>query len=221
MTQLNEAGGKSVTIGALLDFWFGALVAGVATPEKRRRWFAADADFDREVAQRFGALVEDAAAGRLDAWCASPHGTLAFVLVTDQFPRQVFRATARAFATDPIARDAARRAIARGDDRGLGVDERAFLYLPFEHSERLSDQDECLRLFAALAAEASPQDRSIVAGFLEHARIHRDLIARFGRFPHRNRVLDRTSTPEEEAYLRTASGFGQLQGRGGEPSRTP
>jgi uncharacterized protein (DUF924 family) len=197
----------------VLDFWFGPLSDGIAAPAQRQRWFAGGADFDAEIGARFGSLIDAAAAGELNDWRATPQGVLAFVLVTDQFSRQVFRGTARAFATDGLALAAAWAAVAKGDDRRLGIDERAFLYLPFEHSEAITDQDESVRLFGRLHDGAPTAARAFTASYLSHATAHREIIARFGRFPHRNSALGRASTPEEALYLETASGFGQTTGR--------
>lgn len=178
----------------ILDFWFppdqapdyAAMVA---------KWFAKDDDFDREISRRFRDTYERAAAGDLDAWREHAEGCLALVIILDQFPRNMFRGAPRAFATDDLARAIADHAIERGLDRELHDRGRQFLYLPFEHSEDLADQERCLALMKTLPgwqAENSAYD---------WARRHRDVIVRFGRFPHRNAVLGRTNTPEEERFL--------------------
>jgi uncharacterized protein (DUF924 family) len=174
----------------LLEHWFDQL--------GKARWFAVDAAVDQGLADRFGTLPERAERGELDGWQASADGALALVLVLDQLPRNLFRGTARAFAFDERARDVARRAIARGDDHGCTVDERLFLYLPFEHSEAVADQHWAVALIEALGDPV----------YADYARRHRDVIERFGRFPHRNAALGRASTPDEETYLaRPDAGF--------------
>lgn len=154
------------------------------------RWFRRDDAFDAEFRRRFLAAHEAAAAGGLHAWMQTPHGALALVLLLDQFPRNAFRGTARVYATDAQARDAADAAIARGFDRQVEDGLRRFFYLPFMHSESLVDQERCVALNEGAGPDA-----------LRWARHHRDVVARFGRFPHRNAVLGRTSTPEEERFM--------------------
>jgi uncharacterized protein (DUF924 family) len=161
-----------------------------------KKWFRKDADFDREITARFLATHEAAAAGRLAAWEATPEGALALLLLLDQFPRNMFRASARAFATDPLARAVADRAVAHGFDTSVEAAERAFFYLPFEHSEKPTDQERSLTL--SRQAGGGKADK--------YAEIHADIIRRFGRFPHRNAVLGRVSTPQEQAFL-DAGGF--------------
>jgi uncharacterized protein (DUF924 family) len=161
-----------------------------------QKWFGKDADFDHEIAARFLAAHEAAAAGGLSSWEATPEGALALLLLLDQFPRNMFRGSARAFATDPLARAVADRAIEQGFDRSAASDERKFFYLPFEHSENLADQERSLALWRR--ASGGTPDR--------YAEIHADIIRRFGRFPHRNAMLGRATTPEEQAFL-DAGGF--------------
>ncbi len=163
----------------LVTFWSEAGMA---------KWFTKDPAFDRELTERFLDLHERAAGGELDAWESEPTGALALMILLDQLPRNAFRGTARMFATDPLARAIADRAIERGHDRAVAPELRMFFYLPFEHSESLTDQARSVALHEAI-------------GFTEYAIEHRDIIARFGRFPHRNAVLGRTSTPEEQAFL--------------------
>jgi uncharacterized protein (DUF924 family) len=180
----------------VLDFWFG--VPG--EPEygaHRRAWFAKEPAFDRAVQERFAPLYQAAAAGELDGWGETPAGALALVVTLDQFPHHLFRDTARAYATDGQALAAAWRALERGFDRQLLPVQRVFLYLPFEHAEDLALQDQAVALFEALAAE-SPG----FGEYLDYARKHREVVARFGRFPHRNEALGRVSSADEEAFLR-------------------
>jgi len=193
----------------VLDYWFGALDDGFSDASHRQRWFQPDVAVDAEIAQRFGHLIDAAASGALDDWLVSPRGTLAFVLVCDQFPRQVHRGTALAFVTDALALEVARRAIEAGSDEPLGFDERAFLYMPFQHAESRLDQHTGVGLFMALRDATPPGQRHLTGSFLGYAQQHRDIVLSFGRFPHRNAVLGRTSSAEEAVFLKTASHFGQ------------
>jgi uncharacterized protein (DUF924 family) len=168
-------------IAALLDFWFA--------PETAKKWFDKDPAFDAALREHFGTLQQSAASGALDHWAATAHGALALVLLLDQLPRNLYRGDARAYATDAKARAMADAALARGFDRGLPMAQRQFFYLPFEHAEDLAAQQRCCMLFTE-DAEA-----------LKYAEAHRDIIARFGRFPHRNAALGRDSTPEETEFL--------------------
>jgi uncharacterized protein (DUF924 family) len=171
----------------VLAFW---LAAG------HERWFEDDAAFDGEIRERFAATYENAAAGLLSDWENSPNSALALVIVLDQFPRNMFRNSARAYAADPLARAVARRAIGSGFDQQTAMPERTFFYLPFEHSEEAADQERSV----ALMRETGDADS------LKWADLHADIIRRFGRFPHRNAVLGRATTPEEQAFL-DAGGF--------------
>jgi uncharacterized protein (DUF924 family) len=154
------------------------------------RWFKQDAGFDQEIRDRFLATHEAAAAGKLE-WEHAPESTLALLLLLDQFPRNMFRGTPRAFATDPCALQVATRALEKGFDKDISPELRSFFYLPFMHSEELSDQEKCLALYKALGTEEG----------IKYAEIHLDAIRRFGRFPHRNKILGRASTAEEVQYL--------------------
>jgi uncharacterized protein (DUF924 family) len=181
----------------VLAFWFGE-PRGKARPE----WFRKDPAFDEEIRRRYGQLHAAASRRELDHWRPSPEPMLALVIVLDQFSRNLHRNDARAFAQDELALECAKEATARGDDLALLPVERQFLYLPFEHSEDPADQDECVDLMASL--DAFEETR----GISEWAVRHRDIIRRFGRFPHRNACLGRESTPEEVAFLKTpGSGF--------------
>lgn len=178
---------------AVLDFWF----AGDRT-SLQRRWFERNDAFD-SACGRFGALLDQAGAGALDDWAGTPQGALALCLLLDQFPRNLRRGSPTAFALDPKAREVARQAVLRdGLDRALTPTERCFLYLPFEHSEAMADQDLSVALFEGLRDD--PIHRA-PGSSIDYAWRHRAVIARFGRFPHRNAVLGRASTPAEQAYL--------------------
>jgi uncharacterized protein (DUF924 family) len=185
----------------VIDFWFGATSSAVRGLP-RKAWFEKSAPFDAEIGTRFGRVVEDAAAGRLDAWQRTPLAALALVIALDQFPRNMFRDTPRAFATDPRAQAVARRIVECGFDAAYLPVERCFAYLPFEHAEDMATQRESLALFAKLP----PSPTS--ARYVDYARRHHDVIARFGRFPHRNAILGRVSSAEERAFLeQPGSGF--------------
>jgi uncharacterized protein (DUF924 family) len=179
----------------VLDFWFGA-PGSAQHGQRRSEWFTKNDAFDALIRERFGALIDDMLAGGARDWNTSPDGALARIVVLDQFTRNVFRGTPRAFAGDALALATARQVVARGWDAQLLPVQRPFVYLPFEHAEELATQREALQLFAALSA-ADPT----LADYEAYARAHHDIIERFGRFPHRNAILGRASTPEEKAFL--------------------
>jgi uncharacterized protein (DUF924 family) len=185
----------------VIDFWFGAQ----GSPERgasRPEWFRKDPAFDEAIRVRFGDAVAAALAGAFGEWCVDAPGALARVILLDQFTRNIFRDTPRAFAGDDRALATAMDAVARGLDRDLGYHERWFLYLPFEHSEDPDMQRRSLELLGALGAERNDP------GPLDWARKHADIIFRFGRYPHRNAILGRESTAEEIAFLaQPGSGF--------------
>jgi uncharacterized protein (DUF924 family) len=181
-------------IAEVLAFWFGA-PAERALGRPREAWFRKDPAFDDAIRARFGALVDEAVAGGLAGWDATDDGALALCVVCDQFPRNLFRDDARAFALDGRALALAKRLVAEGRDARLRPVERAFVYLPFEHSESLADQREAVRLFGAL------RDDPDAGGYHEWAVKHLEVIERFGRFPHRNDALGRASTAQERAFL--------------------
>lgn len=192
----------------LLAFWLGPLDGdGLAAPAFEARWFAKDAAFDGELRRRFGALHEEACSGRLEDWAGSPRGRLALVLLLDQLSRNLHRGRAEAFAGDARALAHARAALARGEDLALALCERVFLYLPFEHAEEREAQELAVERFRLLAAAAPERARARFASFLDYAIRHRNVIERFGRFPHRNPALGRTSTPEERAWVEREGGF--------------
>jgi uncharacterized protein (DUF924 family) len=190
--------GDIQSIREIVDFWF--LPLGHPEHGKPREiWWESTAEVDAALRSRFGALLDKAIAGALDHWRKSPDGALALTILCDQFSRNIHRRTARAFGGDAKAREAARYALARGYPAPYGTDMRLFFYMPFQHSEDLGDQDFCCTLFATLGNEDNDK----------YANEHRDIVARFGRFPHRNEVLGRVSTAEELDYLKTAKRFGQ------------
>jgi len=160
------------------------------------RWFRKDDGFDALFRERFLSAHEAAARGELDAWAGTAEGALALLTLLDQFPRNCFRGAARMYATDPKAREVASAAVAAGFDLQVAPELRGFFYLPFMHSERIEDQDRCLELMQPLGGDGS-----------RYAAHHRAIIERFGRFPHRNAILGRQSTPEEQQFLEEG-GFG-------------
>lgn len=186
----------------ILAFWFGRPgEPGFGQP--RSEWFRKDAAFDDQIRSRFLNSVEAALAGQLAAWADDRQGALALLILLDQFPRNLFRGEAKAFAGDAQARQLAETVLAKGWDKGLSAVEKLFVYLPFEHSEALADQERSVALFSTLATGHPGCE-----GFLDYARRHHEVIARFGRFPHRNAALGRPSTPEETSYLaQPGSGF--------------
>jgi uncharacterized protein (DUF924 family) len=199
---MTAAGGCDPRIEEVLAFWFGPSPDDAGTiASQGARWFARDEDLDAGIRERFAPLREDAVAGRLDAWLGAPRGRLALIVLVDQFSRNLFRGDARAFEHDPLARRWTLAGIEAGCDRALRAIERVFFYLPLEHSESLADQQRAVALFAALRDDVPASLREPFAGFLDYAQRHRDVIERFGRFPHRNGVLGRVSSAEERAYL--------------------
>ena len=159
------------------------------------KWFARSEAFDASIRQQFEPAHRAASRGEYAAWADSAEGALALLLLLDQFPRNLYRGSAHACATDPLARSIAERAIAAGHDLAFGPGLRQFFYLPFEHSESLADQDRSVALFGALGAATGDDS------WLKWAHIHRDIIVRFGRFPHRNAAFGRATTAEEQAFL--------------------
>ncbi|MCZ4304075.1 DUF924 domain-containing protein [Zoogloeaceae bacterium G21618-S1] len=186
----------------VLDFWFGA-PGSAEFGTHRRLWFEKRDDTDAAITERFGALIDQALAGGLTDWDTTERGGLARILLLDQFTRNVFRDTPRAFAGDALALDAAHALVDPGHDAQLIPVERVFAYLPFEHAEDLADQTRAVALFKALH-DAHPGFDSTY----DYALRHQAVITQFGRFPHRNAILGRASTPAEEAFLNTpGSGF--------------
>jgi len=187
----------------VLDFWFGPRGSAVEIAARQGGlWFGKSPDNDRIVAERFGETLATARAGHLDHWKKSPQGRLALVIVFDQFPHHIHRDQPLAFATDTQALELAMDALAEGEDRRLTMIERVFLYLPLEHAESLAMQEQAVVLYDALMRKADKEERDLFASFCDYAIRHRDVVARFGRFPHRNAILGRTSTLEEIEFLK-------------------
>jgi uncharacterized protein (DUF924 family) len=190
-------------IESVLDFWFGACGPdGALDRAKQKMWFGGGRQHDAAIRRRFGKLHRRAARGELDAeWAATPRGAIALIVVLDQFSRHIHRGTAAAFAQDPAAQRLALAGIEQGVDRALIPAQRAFFYLPLEHAEDVKLQQLSTRSFVRLAGEVAPAWRKEYASFADYAGHHRDIVERFGRFPHRNKVLGRVSTPEEIEFL--------------------
>jgi len=193
----------------LLRFWFGELSDGFSDDEHRRRWFSAETEFDQTCRVKFASLAARATDGELEDWLAEPRPRLGYILLCDQIPRNIYRGQALAFASDGQALNAARTGVDECMDQQLDFDERSFFYLPFEHSENLTDQHTCVGLFNALRDDTPEGFRHLTGAYLHHAHQHRDIVKRFGRFPHRNALLGREPTPEELNFLQDADDFSQ------------
>jgi uncharacterized protein (DUF924 family) len=205
-----------MTPEAVLDFWFAdAAKSAAALAERMKFWFGMDTAAeiraqDELIRSRFADLVDRALRGELDSWAASPQGRLALILVLDQLPRNIHRGTARAFAGDAAALALTLEGIKSGADRLLDACERVFFCMPLQHAESLAMQEKAVEVFGSLARAADDEQRAFVESCVPYAIVHRDIVRRFGRFPHRNAILGRESTPAERAYLAAdAPDFGQ------------
>lgn len=195
-----EFGGESAR--TISDFWFGSATGdGAVACQQSRLWWIKNANNDARIRTRFAAITAAAARGELNNWARQPGGLLALILLTDQFPRNMYRNTPQAFAHDDLARQWALDGLAQGLDQRLRPIERVFLYLPLEHSEADALQARSVALFTRLFQDVAPEDADVFRGFLVYALRHRSVIARFGRFPHRNAILGRESTAEEMEFL--------------------
>ena len=198
---------ESEDIETVLRFWFGGGdddgdrdLARVAKAQEKL-WWGGDRDTDELIRRRFAPLHAKAARGALDDWQRTPHGRLALILVLDQFSRNLYRGTPAAFAQDPRARRLCAEGLATQVDRKLGLLERVFFYLPLEHAESREDQARSVAVYEALGEHAPVSLRGLLDDYTKFAKDHRDVIARFGRFPHRNAILGRESTAEEQNFL--------------------
>lgn len=201
---LGPAGQDELPVEArdILDFWFAdATRSNEALAFHSARWFSRDKAFDEEIRRRFGELPHKAAAGAFEDWRTTARGSLALVLVLDQLPRNLYRGDSRAFAYDALALDTALHALERGFDQALHPVEASFLYMPLEHAEDGDLQARCVSLFESLVEDAPENLSEYLARSLDYAERHRRIVARFGRFPHRNKVLGRASNEEEDEYL--------------------
>jgi uncharacterized protein (DUF924 family) len=186
----------------LLDWWFGSgTTAAEVAAARSALWFGKQDSQDVDARERFAGLVEQALAGELADWADSPQGWLALILLLDQFPRMIFRDSPRAFAGDGLARQLVLAGLDEAQEEALTPLQRVFVYLVLEHAEDLFLQDEAVRRFTRLLSVATDSEKPLFANYLDYAERHRQVISRFARFPHRNAVLGRPSTPEELAFL--------------------
>ena len=197
-------------IQEILNFWFGQIKSdGTYLKERSKLWYGSNKSTDERIKERFGKALQSAIYETNIHWAEDRSGSLALVILLDQFSRHVFRRTPEAYAQDPLARAIAMRAVNKGFDVELTIPERLFLYHPFHHSETLEDQDFGLQIVESLSNSCEPAWRDSVNSSLLFFKDHHETIARFGRFPHRNEVLGRQSTPDEEEYIKSSSSFGQ------------
>ena len=197
-------------IDEILSFWFGPLTPdGLPVADRSQLWFGFDRHTDKLIRERFGAHLQQACQGELASWEQQARGRLALILLLDQFSRNIYRATPRAFAQDAMALSLALEGIDRTHDQELNATERVFFYMPLQHCESLAMQDRSVEQYQHLLQVLAPATVVRLRGFLDHATQHRDIIRRFGRFPHRNRILGRDSTAAECEYLGGATTFGQ------------
>jgi len=187
---------------SILEYWFGTEADDlVAANQHTALWWKKNPQVDQEIRERFASLLDAAAAGNLDGWLTRPRGRLAMIILADQFSRNMYRDTPRSFAFDPLAQIWCKAGLDSGADRLLRPVERVFFNLPLEHSESLEDQHRSVALFKSLAESVPDEHRELFDGYLKYAERHRDIVQRFGRFPHRNAILGRESTEEEIAFL--------------------
>ncbi|MGB5374069.1 MAG: DUF924 family protein [Polyangiales bacterium] len=186
----------------ILDFWFGELNEhGCSSPEHRKRWWTKSDAFDESIQHYFLDDYEAIVAGEREAWRSTARGALAYIIVLDQFSRNTFRGTAKMFAADELAREVCREGLDAGFDAELSFDERVFFYLPLEHSESMDDHELCLELFESLLDSAPELLQADAKYYLDFALQHKAIIERFGRYPHRNKILGRASSDEEARFL--------------------
>jgi uncharacterized protein (DUF924 family) len=198
-------------IRRVLDFWFSSVELDAPQIDARmERWFSTDAAFDARIAQQFGGLVDEALQGKLDHWAATAEGRLALILLLDQFCRNIHRGSARAFAGDKRALKLCVEGSMSQAYKALSPIQRVFFFMPLQHAESPGVQEKSVRIYNALADGVSDTLRETFLAFAEFAELHRDIVTRFGRFPHRNRHLGRANTPDEDSYLAAdAPRFGQ------------
>ena len=194
----------------VLDFWFGELDKEVTITDKNALWFKGEEETDKLIADKFQHLVSQAGRGGLGHWTTTAKGSLALIILLDQFSRNIYRGLSAAFRYDSLAQAICKRSLAQNRDEELTPIERVFLYLPLEHSEAIEDQEESVFCFNQLRQAISPENAIIFEGFYQYAVSHRDVVKKFGRFPHRNAALGRLSTQEE---LRWLSNGGQRFGQ--------
>lgn len=178
----------------ILHYWFGPTSGS-------KLWFGGDESIDAEIREKFSGDLEDAASGKLKNWEDTPESCIALVVLLDQFSLQLFREQSKSYDQSAMAVPIAERAIGRGFDKKLSFAKRAFLYMPFMHAEDLKLQEKGVELFSQLVDECAPENRKQAEGFLKFAKVHRDVVRQYGRFPGRNECYGRTNTPEEQKYL--------------------
>lgn len=216
--RLMSEGGKAAIadadkqrIEAILKFWFKEQQLSAPQIDGRMDvWFGGDAVFDEEITRTFSQDVDDASAGRLDHWAGNPHGRLALILLLDQFRRNIYRNKAEAFEKDPVALKLCVEGAMEKKDQGLSPIERVFFYMPLQHAESRKVQEKSCEIYNKLADAVSPTYRETFETVAQFAELHADIVRQYGRFPHRNAILGRKNTPEEDAYLAgDAPTFGQ------------
>jgi uncharacterized protein (DUF924 family) len=197
-------------INRVLAFWFGAGPNDQPTIDARmNRWFNGDDASDEEVRTQFGELVERASKGKLAAWAGSARGRLALILLLDQFRRQIYRGKPEAFKRDAQALKLCVEGAMTGDYRTLDPFEQAFFFMPLQHAESLKIQQRSVKIYTGLVAGVSDTLKATFATFAQFAELHRDIVATYGRFPHRNRILGRADSPSEREFLAAGPRFGQ------------
>jgi uncharacterized protein (DUF924 family) len=197
-------------ISQVLAFWFGADRNDRPTIDARMdRWFGSDPAFDAEIARRFGDLVERASKGRLAGWAATARGRLALILLLDQFRRNIYRGKPEAFRRDAQALKLCVEGAMTGDYKTLDPFEQAFFFMPLQHAESLKVQERSVKIYSGLVAGVSDTLKATFATFAQFAELHRDIVATYGRFPHRNRILGRADTASEREFLAAGPTFGQ------------
>ncbi len=197
----------TILIDSILQFWFGDLKAGQVDPAIQKRWFKKDSAFDQAIKDQFAAPMQVAAEGGYNSWQAQASGSLALLILLDQFPRNVYRESPQAWATDPKAQQITLTAIKSQQDQELWPIQRVFLYMPLMHAEDRLMQQNCVDLFAQMVQDSADQSPNPYQNNLDFAKAHADIIERFGRFPHRNIILGRETTAAESRFLETHSGF--------------
>lgn len=189
-------------VSRVLQFWFNAGRNDQPTIDARMdRWFGGDAAFDAEIRASFGELVERASRGEVDDWAATARGRLALIILLDQFRRHVYRGERAAFKRDPQALKLCVEGAMTGDYKTLDPFEQAFFFMPLQHAESLPVQERAVKIYAGLVGSVSPTLKATFATFAQFAELHRDIIATYGRFPHRNRILGRPDTDSEREFL--------------------
>jgi len=197
-------------IKTILDFWFGEIKDGLIVEDRNKFWFMPNADVDSTIRDKFEDLVRQAGSNKLKSWQSTVKGSLALIILLDQFTRNIYRGFSKAFKYDSIARTICTEGIKNGTDKKLEIIERCFYYLPLEHSENLEDQDRCVKLFEELLVRVDKTKISLIKNSLDYAVLHRSIIEEFGKFSHRNKILNRESTQQElDFLLKEGIKFGQ------------